>query len=740
MPTYNSPGVYIVEKDFSEYPPSINSSIAGVVGFASRGEPNKAKLITSAAQLVQEFGRPDRVLGGQGVLGALELLTKTNSLYYVRAMNASGVDASAACGYGICPAIAVDGDQAATISNNYVDFLFKVANDVSSSVTPANNRSGAWYKLPVNKWTESIPAAGTRQAGGRAISKAMAGRQLEGFPFTFVSSTSGNGPIGWFVGTYAGSGASIECFAKSGTTSGSRDAICPVLSPVSAITGEVSGNTDETKRYHSHAMAYGGSVSGGAAGGTFFTQSLWAGKGYNYSSITTQNTTNYYGVQIKTKLKPGPQTLFQVFNDGGFEESFPMEFVDNEFAPERQIQAGTVDVKSQFVKAAFYNGAATAGQAGPVPFKTYAESWTLPASWDLNWTLTEGQVVTQSWTSEPDDRQKKGDVGGVVRFVKFIEGVSSLAGGTNGDLSDNNGSFNDTIRGNFIGNVAEKTGLYALDDESLNISMACVPGITDQTIQNNLVTIAENSQNFVALLSPPKGLGSAQAAVNWSNGMGTGRSVALNSSYAAVYWPWVKIFDTFSAADQWVDPTVFAAGAICDNDRIANPWSAPAGLVRGRLTRPFDTEVPLNQGDRDIMYAAGQCVNPIVKFAGDGIVIWGQKTTQRTPTALDRVNIRRLMITLRKALLAATRPLVFEPNDPITWTRVVNVTQPLLNNIRNGRGITQFRVVCDATTNTPLRVDRGELWCKILIKPTKTAEVFVVELNLTNQSTDFGTA
>jgi len=178
MPTYNSPGVYIVEKDFSEYPPSINSSIAGVVGFASRGEPNKAKLITSAAQLVQEFGRPDRVLGGQGVLGALELLTKTNSLYYVRAINESGVDASAACGYGICPAIGVEGGQAGGISDNYVDFFFKVTNDVSSSVTPTNNREGDWYKLPVNKWTESIPAAGTRQAGGRAISKSLRVEQL----------------------------------------------------------------------------------------------------------------------------------------------------------------------------------------------------------------------------------------------------------------------------------------------------------------------------------------------------------------------------------------------------------------------------------------------------------------------------------------------------------------------------------------------------------------------------------
>ena len=131
-------------------------------------------------------------------------------------------------------------------------------------------------------------------------------------------------------------------------------------------------------------------------------------------------------------------------------------------------------------------------------------------------------------------------------------------------------------------------------------------------------------------------------------------------------------------------------------------------------------------------------MNPITKFQRDGIVVWGQRTAQRTPTALDRINIRRMMIVLRKMILASTRMLVFEPNDPITWARVQNVLNPMLDDIRRRRGITEFRVLCDETTNTPIRVDRNELWCRILIKPTKTAEVLVFELNLTNQSADLG--
>ena len=115
-------------------------------------------------------------------------------------------------------------------------------------------------------------------------------------------------------------------------------------------------------------------------------------------------------------------------------------------------------------------------------------------------------------------------------------------------------------------------------------------------------------------------------------------------------------------------------------------------------------------------------------------MIFGQRTAQRTPTALDRVNIRRLMIIIRKQLLASTRRFVFEPNDAVTWEKIINVVNPLLDDIARRRGLVDYKVVCDETTNTPVRVDRNELWCKVLLKPTKTAEIVVFELNLTNQS------
>ena len=118
-------------------------------------------------------------------------------------------------------------------------------------------------------------------------------------------------------------------------------------------------------------------------------------------------------------------------------------------------------------------------------------------------------------------------------------------------------------------------------------------------------------------------------------------------------------------------------------------------------------------------------------------MIFGLRTTQRDPTALDRVNVRRLLIQVRKQVLASTRRFIFEPNDATTWEKLVQTVQPMLDDIRRRRGLTDFKVICDETTNTPVRVDRNELWCKVLLKPTKAAEVVVIELDLTNQSAKF---
>ena len=312
---------------------------------------------------------------------------------------------------------------------------------------------------------------------------------------------------------------------------------------------------------------------------------------------------------------------------------------------------------------------------------------------------------------------------GYPRFLKIVEGTYGLADGESGG----------TEASSLIGTAAGKTGMYALDDDALNISIGLIPGITDDAVQNAFVTLAETSKNFLAIVSPPYGLSEVQDAIQWMNGQDpTTRSAALNSSYAAVYWPWVQVFNSFAAAEQWYDPAIFAARQCVFTDAISEPWFAPAGFRRGRLTKPTDTETVLNQGDRDSLYS--NSVNPISNDPTTGITIFGQRTTQRAPTALDRVNVRRLMIYIRKVLLELGKPFQFEPNDQFTWELVEDSINPFLDDLLARRAILEGAVKCDSTTNTPARVDRNELWCSVTIKPTKAAETIVFEVNLTSQS------
>lgn len=315
------------------------------------------------------------------------------------------------------------------------------------------------------------------------------------------------------------------------------------------------------------------------------------------------------------------------------------------------------------------------------------------------------------------------------RFVKFVEQTAGLAGGDSGYSTTETGTNADFT--GLIGTPSLKSGMYALDDDALNISVACIPGITDDTVQNALITLAETSKNFVAVVSPPYAIGTVQDAVDWMNGRKT-RTAPINSSYAAAYWPWVQVFNYFAGADEWYDPAIFAVRQYVFTDSVAEPWFAPAGFRRGRLTKPTDVELLLNQGDKDTLYLNN--INPVTKDQTGGIAIYGQKTTQRLTTALDRVNVRRLMIFVRKTLLELGKPFQFEPNDELTWENVESSIQPFIDDLKNRRAIVEGAVKCDSSTNTPTRVDRNELWCSVTIKPTKVSESIVFEVNLTNQS------
>ena len=202
----------------------------------------------------------------------------------------------------------------------------------------------------------------------------------------------------------------------------------------------------------------------------------------------------------------------------------------------------------------------------------------------------------------------------------------------------------------------------------------------------------------------------------------------LDSNYAAVYYPWVKVLDSSINKPVLVPPSVIVPGAIAASDRIAAEWFAPAGLNRGVLGNVLEAKIRLNQAERDTLYNAK--INPIATFPQTGVCIWGQKTLQSRPTALDRINVRRLLIALKKFIASSSRYLVFEQNTIQTRNRFLNIVNPYLESVQQRQGLYAFRVQMDDSNNTPDIVDRNQLVGAIYLQPTKTAEFIILDFNV----------
>jgi len=200
---------------------------------------------------------------------------------------------------------------------------------------------------------------------------------------------------------------------------------------------------------------------------------------------------------------------------------------------------------------------------------------------------------------------------------------------------------------------------------------------------------------------------------------------SLDTNYVATYYPWVKIPNRNTARPVWVPPSVVLPGVISYTDRVAHEWFAPAGLNRGGLTSVLEAKTRLTHAERDELYEGR--VNPIASFPGQGVVVFGQKTLQSKPSALDRINVRRLLIALRKFIASASRYLVFEQNTQALRNRFLNIVNPYLEQVQQNSGLSAFRVVMDDSNNTPDVVDRNQLVGQIFVQPTRTAEFIVLD-------------
>ena len=337
----------------------------------------------------------------------------------------------------------------------------------------------------------------------------------------------------------------------------------------------------------------------------------------------------------------------------------------------------------------------------------------------------------------------------------------------NVDSIDNNGNFKSTqysgslplvgsgsYGGAFSGGVAD-TNLAKNMNE--NITISNIQGFLASDYTEAFQLLANKDEyRFNVLLAPGLGLdtsaaddmiacveGRGDAIAIVDNGVYTNATVTgavtnaagSSSNYAATYFPWVQLFSSNLGKTVWCPPSTVIGGVLAFNDQVGAEWFAPAGLNRGGVPSVVRPALRLSQTDRDTLYTGN--VNPLATFPGTGVCVWGQKTLQRKPTALDRVNVRRLLIALKDFIGGVARGLVFEQNTTVTRNRFLSQVNPYLESVVQRQGLYAYRVIMDDSNNTPDVIDRNQLVGQIYIQPTKTAEYIILNFNLTPTGAEF---
>jgi hypothetical protein len=350
--------------------------------------------------------------------------------------------------------------------------------------------------------------------------------------------------------------------------------------------------------------------------------------------------------------------------------------------------------------------------------------------------------------------QYQGSYANVSKYIR----VSSVTT-PNVDSLDNNGNFktgsyvltlptvgSGSYGGSFSGGVVDTTTAKLMNE---NITATNIQGFApaDYNTAFNLLTNKDEYQ-FNVLMAPGVGLDCSAATTMISTAEGRGDAIAIlgagvystaintavqnaagqSSNYAACYYPWVQLYSSNLGKAVWCPPSTVIGGVLAFNDQVGAEWFAPAGLNRGGIPSVIRAERRLSQTDRDTLYTGN--VNPLATFPGTGVCVWGQKTLQRKATALDRVNVRRLLIALKDFIGGISRTLVFEQNTTVTRNSFLSRVNPYLSSIVSRQGLYAYKVVMDETNNTADVVDRNQLVGQIYIQPTKTAEFIILNFNI----------
>lgn len=789
-----SPSVRIAEQDLSFIAPIQTGHRAGLVGFASKGPINIPTLITTSIQLHTVFGFPHPDVGDPFLLYAADqYLTIGDELFVVRVADTSPVDNQAAS--VASTTVPTAGGPVQIIGNVPVGtgWVFPVnvffrwrLNGVLASkvlvVLSDSNRPGVNAGLPY----QAKDLVNTLNA--------QLSSSFDGIQFYFTAAdVNGNATAASCLAVQTtfsyGPNASIELVSVTSSLYGPGSVVgMGTLMTPASVTGTAT-------QYPPSSIATPGifNFSSFAAGSLNLqividgTDNLLIDNVVQVVNIESDSSTIQeiaadineqinngtipggfvasapYNVLTLTTLHSGEDAKLLVKVASTAEGLFGLSTLTNSGTSPTCVTGSGATYTCGIVTGSTNNSglicftvtADTPGIDGnntSFTITDYVDSGTFTINVFAGPSISAAQV--ESWgnlTKDPTSSlYVESFIAQVSNYIRIVDNTTTLAlplantvanpyvlsGGSDGIPAEPDDQ--DTL---LLGNSVAMTGLMALSDpEQVDIDLIAIPGHTSTNVVLGLLNFCDNiRQDCFAIIDSPFGL-TVKEIINWQNGTHPLNSVRFDSDFGALYWPWLMLNDPFNQVNVWTPPSGSVMAAYARSDALAAPWFAPAGLTRGLVPNVLDVFSRPSLTDRDSMYGNQNAINPIIQFADvSGFLIWGQKTLQRKPTALDRVNVRRMMLYVEKAIKTNARSLLFEPNDQTLWAQFIRIATQTLQLVQTQRGIDQFIVQCDNKTNTPDSIARNELRANIGIIPLYAVEFIYILFSLNRTGAFVGT-
>lgn len=756
------PGVRITEKDLSLITAEQSFHRAGLVGFASKGPINLPTLISTNRQLHVVFGNPHPDVGDPFLIYAAEqYLLVANELFVVRVGDTDPVsDEQATTATIDIPAagtlVQIESATAGPYTFDDDSFFRWKLNGVLSShvlvvtadtytvselVDELNDQLTDEDGIIFYESDDDTIAVKTTFAYGPDASLELVSVQnaiygntvINGNPTglgTGMTVASVTGTLSMYPdvgyqtpGNYDFNGLSnlnIQ-IVVDGTDNVLIDGIVQVID-LSALEGNVFNISDIVTAINDEKTENGGSLPGGweasATGNNLTFSTLHTGRDAKLRIKSDSTAEAIFGLSTTTKVGSSPEGTTGDAADetygivvGAENTTDSITFTVNADSPgiegnQTQVIITNNERENNFNIEVYNNGVSV-------------ESWG-PLTKD-----TSSNYYVETYMSLVSDFIRVSD--NTDEGAGPLDGTYTLSGGSDGIPADPDDQ--DEL---LIGNQIGYTGIYTMSEsEQIDIDLIAVPGHASTSVVTALLDFCQNIRmDCLAIIDSPFGL-TVNEIVSWQNGTHPLNTTRFDSDFGALYWPWVKIRDNFNRVDVWVPPSGSVMAVIARNDFLGAPWYAPAGLNRGIVPGITDVYSRPTRDERDLMYGNRNCVNPIVHFTDvDGFIVMGQKTLQRRPTALDRVNVRRLMFYLEKRISVASRGLLFEPHDETFRRKFVLLATQVLNEVRVGRGLNDFFVKADEELNTPDVIDRNEFRAQIGVQPTRAAEFIFIEFSV----------